>query len=130
MAKLRTDARVTSMHLSRVYDPAARSYRVRYAIANILRDRVTNEGAFNTCFEMEDAEEVICTILRRGLKNPRLRTALERSHLVNLAQWLAPRPEFSEAYYSTEASFQRTFKYSARKASTRAKHEPSSMRRR
>ena len=118
------------MYLPRVYDRVARAYRVRYAIANILRDHSPNEGAFNACFEMDDAEEVICTILRRGLKNPRLRTALERSHLVNLAQWLAPRPEFSEAYYSTEAPFQRTFKYSAKKASTRAKHEPSSMRRR
>jgi hypothetical protein len=121
---------VAGMYLPKVHDPVARTYRVRYAIANILRDRVTNEGAFNTCFEMEDAEEVIGAILRRGLKNPRLRTALERSHLVNLAQWLAPRPEFSEAYYSTEASSQRTLKYSARKASTRAEHEPSSMLRR
>jgi cystathionine beta-lyase/cystathionine gamma-synthase len=90
------------MYLPKVYDPAAGAYRVRYAIANILRDRVANEGAFNTCFQMEDAEEVICAVLRRGLKNPKLRAALERSHLVNLAQWLAARPEFSEAYHSTE----------------------------
>lgn len=90
------------MYLPKVYDPAAHAYRVRYAIANILRDRVVNEGAFNNCFEMDDADEVICAILRRGLKNPKLRAALERSHLINLAQWLAPRPEFSEAYYTTE----------------------------
>jgi hypothetical protein len=90
------------MYLPKVYDPAARAYRVRYAITNILRDRVVNEGAFNTCFEMDDAEEVICAVLRRGLKNPKLRAALERSHLINLAQWLAPRPPFSEAYYATE----------------------------
>ncbi len=90
------------MYLPKVYDPAARAYRVRYAITNILRDHVVNEGAFNTCFEMEDAEEVICTILRRGLKNPRLRSALERSHLVNLAKWLASRPQFSEAYHVAE----------------------------
>jgi hypothetical protein len=90
------------MYLPKVYDPAARAYRVRYAIANILRDRVVNEGAFNNCFEMEDANEVICVILRRGLKNPELRAALERSHLVNLTQWLAVRPELSEAYHTTE----------------------------
>lgn len=91
------------MYLPRIYDRTAGSHRIRYAIATIMRDRVVNEGAFNTCFEMEDAEEVICTILRRGLKNPKLRTALERSHLVNLAQWLATRPEFSEAYHNLEA---------------------------
>jgi hypothetical protein len=94
---------VVSMYLPKVYDPSACAYRVRYAVATILRDRVVNEGAFNACFEMDDAEEVICAILRRGLKNPKLRSALERSHVVNLAQWLAPRPEFSEAYYVTES---------------------------
>ncbi len=89
------------MYLPKVYDPSARAYRVRYAIATILRDRIANEGAFNACFEMDDAEEVVCTILRRGLKNAKLRTALQRSHLINFTQWLAPRPEFSEAYYAT-----------------------------
>ncbi|HTV54575.1 MAG TPA: hypothetical protein VMI06_06640 [Terriglobia bacterium] len=89
------------MYLPRIYDPSARAYRVRYAIANILRDRVVNEGAFNACFEMDDAEEVICAILRRGLKNPKLRIALDRSHLINLTEWLSPRPEFSEAYCAT-----------------------------
>jgi hypothetical protein len=34
------------MYLQKVYDPAARMYRARYAIATILRDRVVNEGAF------------------------------------------------------------------------------------
>ena len=90
------------MYLPRVYDPGAHSYRVRYAIATILRDRVVNEGAFNSCFEMDDGDEVICAILRRGLKNPKLRVALERSHLVNLVEWLAPRPEFYEAYHAAE----------------------------
>jgi hypothetical protein len=95
------------MYLPKIYDQAAGRYRVRYAIATIMRDRAANEGAFNTCFEMEDAEEVICTILRRGLKNPKLRTALERSHLVNLEQWLATRPQFSEAYHDTEVHMSR-----------------------
>lgn len=90
------------MYLPKVYDSRASDYRVRYAIANILRDRVVNEGAFNTCFEMDDADQVICAILRRGLRNPKLRIALERSRLVNLVEWLAPRPEFWEAYYGTE----------------------------
>ncbi|HEY7307301.1 MAG TPA: hypothetical protein VH601_24470 [Bryobacteraceae bacterium] len=87
------------MYLPRVYEPAAHAYRVRYAIANILRDRIVNEGAFRNCFEMEDGDEVICAILRRGLKSSKLRAALERSHLINLTQWLALRPEFSEAYH-------------------------------
>lgn len=87
------------MYLPRVYEPAAHAYRVRYAIANIVRDRVVNEGAFRNCFEMEDGDQVICAILRRGLKNSKLRAALERSHLVNLTQWLALHPEFSEPYY-------------------------------
>ncbi len=90
------------MYLPKVYDRSASKYRIRYAIVNILRDRVVNEGAFNTCFEMEDGEEVICAILRRGLKNPRLRLALERSHLINLAEWLSPRPEFYEAYHNLQ----------------------------
>jgi hypothetical protein len=91
------------MYLPRVYDPAAHGYRVRYAIANILRDHVVNEGAFNNCFEMEDGDEVICAILRRGLKNAKLRAALEGSHLVNLTHWLVLHPEFSEAYHAPEA---------------------------
>jgi hypothetical protein len=90
------------MYLSRVLDPAASEYRVRYAIANILRDRVANEGAFINCFEMEDGDEVICAILRRGLNNPILRRALERSHIVNLTHWLVLHPEFSEAYHRIE----------------------------
>jgi len=92
------------MPLPKVYEAGATAYRVRYAIATILRDRVANEGAFRNCFEMEDAEEVIRTILRRGLKNPRLRSALERSHLVNLTDWLIPRPDLHEAYYAPARS--------------------------
>ena len=86
------------MYLQRIYDLSARAHRVRYAIANILRDRVVNEGAFKSCFEMGDGDEVICAILRRGLKNSRLRGALYRSHLVSLMHWLAPYPELAEAY--------------------------------
>ena len=91
------------MYLTKIYDPAGRAYRVRYAIANILRNRVVNEGAFHCCFEMGDEDEVICAILRRGLKNPRLRAALESSHLVNLTLWLVRYPELAEAYYTSEA---------------------------
>jgi hypothetical protein len=90
------------VYLPKVFDPAARAYRLRYAIANILRDRVVNEGAFRNCFEMGDGDEVIRTILRRGLKNPKLRAALRRSHLINLTDWLILFPEFSEAYYVSE----------------------------
>ena len=86
------------MYLQRVYDPAARDYRVRYAITVILRDRVTNEGAFNCCFEMGDEDEVKRIILRRGLRNKRLRRALERSHLIDITHWLARYPDLAEAY--------------------------------
>lgn len=68
---------------------------------NILRDRVVNEGAFRVCFEMGDQDQVVKTILRRGLKNPRLRTALERSHLIDLTLWLRPYPDLAEAYLAT-----------------------------
>jgi hypothetical protein len=87
------------MYLERLYDPEARSRRIRYAIANILRDRVVNEGAFKVCFEMDD-DEVIRAILRRGLKSPRLYAALQGSHVINLAHWLARYPDLAEAYYS------------------------------
>jgi len=87
------------MYLAKVYDPNAHAYRVRYAISNILRDHVVNEGAFQCCFEMEDQDAVICAILRRSLRNPKLRAALEKSHLVDLHRWLANYPEFAEAYY-------------------------------
>jgi hypothetical protein len=77
-------------------------YRVRYAIATILRDRVVNEGAFKCCFEMGDEDKVIRAILRRGLKNPRLRSALEKSHLVNITHWLPRFPDLAEAYFATD----------------------------
>lgn len=89
------------MYLPKIYARAAYSYRVSYAIATILRDRIVNEGAFQTCFEMEDGDEVIRAILRRGLKNPKLRAALETSHLVNLTHWLVLNPEYAEPYYGT-----------------------------
>jgi hypothetical protein len=88
------------MYLPKVFDPAAHAYRVRYAIANILRDRALHEGAFTNCFEMEDQEEVILDILHRGLKSPKLRAALQGSHLINLTEWLIRHPEYSEGYYA------------------------------
>ena len=88
------------MHLDKILDPAAREYRVRYAVATILRDRVVNEGAFKNCFEMEDGDEVVRIILRRGLKNLRLRAALQGSHLINLNEWLVHHPDFAEGFYA------------------------------
>lgn len=90
-----------AIYLSRVYEDGATRHRVRYAISNILRDRVVNEGAFRVCFEMGDQDLVVRTILRRGLKNPRLRAALERSHLIDLTLWLRPYPDLAEAYLTT-----------------------------
>ena len=90
------------MYLTKVYDPDARAYRIRYAIASILRDRVTNEGAFKVCFEMGDENEITRTILRRGLRISKLRTALERSHLIDLTSWLTLYPALAEAYAKTD----------------------------
>ncbi len=86
------------MYRAKLYDPEAHSYRIRYAIAAILRDRIANEGAFRVCFEMLDEEEVIRAILFRGLRSPRLRKALERSHIVDLTHWLLRFPDLAEAY--------------------------------
>lgn len=90
------------MYMAKVYDPEARAYRVRYAIVNILRDRVVNEGAFRVCFEMDEEDAVVRAILARALKNAKLRTALERSHLVDLAHWLARHPDLAESYYDID----------------------------
>jgi hypothetical protein len=91
-----------SMYLSRIYESGATSHRIRYAITNILRDRLVNEGAFRVCFEMDDEDAVMRTILRRGLRNPRLRVALERSHLIDLTHWLARYPDIAEAYLADD----------------------------
>ncbi|MGC2160730.1 MAG: hypothetical protein WA634_02365 [Silvibacterium sp.] len=88
------------MYLPKVYDTAAHTYRIRYAITSILRDRVVNEGAFACCFEMEDEDEVVLAILRRGLKNPTLLAALENSHIIDLNRWLVSHPEFAEPYHA------------------------------
>ena len=90
------------MYLAKVYKPGALAHRVRYAIANIMRDRVVNEGAFQVCFEMEDEEEVVRTILSRGLRNQKLRSALEQSHLVDLTAWLGRFPDLAEAYWAVD----------------------------
>lgn len=92
------------MYLSKILDPAGRAHRVRFAIANILRDRVAHEGAFRNCFEMEDAHDVIRAILERGLKNAKLRAALRASHLIELNQWLALYPDFAEPYFRLDCS--------------------------
>ena len=60
------------MYRAKLYDPEARPYRIRYAIASILRDRIANEGAFKVCFEMLDEEEVIRAILFRSFEEPKV----------------------------------------------------------
>lgn len=90
------------MYLKQLYAPSERYRRLRYAIATILRDRIVNEGAFNVCFEM-DGDEIIRAILRRGLKNSKLRAALRGSHLINLTRWLDRFPDLAEAYFVLDA---------------------------
>jgi hypothetical protein len=94
------------MYIRKLYEAGATDRRVRYAITNILRDRVVNEGAFRVCFQMDDEDAVIRTILRRGLNNQRLRTALGHSHLVDITHWLTRYPDLAEAYYG-DAMLQR-----------------------
>jgi hypothetical protein len=89
------------MYLSKVYESGATAHRIRYAISNILRDRLVNEGAFHVCFEMEDEDAVVRAILLRGLRNPPLRVALERSHLVDITHWLSRYPDIAELYYAS-----------------------------
>jgi hypothetical protein len=91
------------MHRARLYDASARDYRLRYAIRCIMRDRTSDEGAFKVCFEMEDEEQIIRTILRRGLGNPQLRSALERSHLIDLTHWLQRFADLAEDYYAADS---------------------------
>lgn len=93
-----------SLNARKIFDPAAREHRVRYITRAILRDRIGNEAAFRNCLEMEDGAEVIQIVLRRGLKNKKLRAALQRSHLINLDQWLHGNPALSEAYYFPESA--------------------------
>jgi len=92
------------MYLSILYEPGATAYRIRYALATILRDRTANEGAFSVCFQMEDRDTVIRTILARGLRSPRTRMALERSHLIDINEWLMNYPDLLEAYWEEQRS--------------------------
>jgi hypothetical protein len=91
------------MYLPRIYALEEFDYRLRYAIRAILRDSIADEALFNNCFEMGDGERIIVAILRRGLKNPKLRIALERSHLINLNLWLARYPEVAMKYQTDDA---------------------------
>jgi hypothetical protein len=88
------------MHLSKLYDPSGHDARVRYAIATILRGRVVNEWAFLNCFEMTDRDDVIRTILRRGLRNAKLMAALKTSRIVNFRQWLLDNPDLWDRYHT------------------------------
>ena len=106
------------MHMNHLYEAGATRHRIRYALANILRDRVVDDGAFRVCFQMEDEDTVIRAILIRGLKNPRLRTALERSHLVDITHWLGRYPDLAEAYLGESRAAVRA--YPSEKRSPRA----------
>lgn len=68
-----------------VYDPAQRSYRVRFAIATILREGETSRR-FDTCFEMGDADQVAARVYKRALGNPRLMELLPKYLNVEMAR--------------------------------------------
>lgn len=67
-----------------VYDPDARSYRVNFACTTMLAFARTHKYGghpkptrkFDTCFEMDDSDEVVARVYRRALKNPKLMEVL------------------------------------------------------
>jgi hypothetical protein len=61
----------------KVYNPAAFRYRVEYAARNLVKG-TTDSRQFDTCFEMNDGDAVTAAIVKRALKNPKLKTALRR----------------------------------------------------
>lgn len=93
-----------ALNVAKIFDPSAREHRVRYVIRTILRSTVTSEAAFRNCLELEDGEEVIRAVLRRGLRNRQLHDALLSSRLITLDKWLRDNPAFVEAYYFPEES--------------------------
>jgi hypothetical protein len=102
--KTSTRSRWRDLLFERIYQLEAYEHRLRYAIQTIMRDRIVNEGAFNNCFEMGDGDRIILTILRRGLKNRKLRIALEGSHVIDLNSWLIRYPEFVIRYQGDVSS--------------------------
>lgn len=96
------------MSQSKLYEQGATKHRFRYAIQTLLRDRLCGEGAFNVCFEMQDADTVSAQLFERGERDRRLRVALEKSPLVNPAVWLFPRPAIAEVYCRLWASENQT----------------------
>lgn len=82
-----------------VYDPKQRAYRIQYAQQCIMRGMESTTRTFDTCFEMGDGHEVALALLRRGLKNEKLREAMYRSRIVGIDQWLnVAHPEFRDQY--------------------------------
>lgn len=57
----------------------SRSERIDYAVRTITKGGPYTR-TFDTCFEMNDGDAVIHAILRRSLRNAKLRAALEKNH--------------------------------------------------
>lgn len=89
-----------------LYDPKQRAYRIQYAQQCIMRGMQSSTRHFDTCFEMGDANEIATALLRRGLKNARLREAMYNSPIVGLDHWLnSLHPEFRDAYAALDPKY-------------------------
>lgn len=60
-----------------VYEQNNFSGRVNYAAQCIMRG-FTQGRCFDTCFEMNDGDAVVTALVRRSIKNQRLREAITR----------------------------------------------------
>jgi len=57
------------------YDPDNFAARVNYAAQCFMRG-MRSSRTFDTCFEMNDGTAVVVALVRRSLKNPKLRAAI------------------------------------------------------
>jgi hypothetical protein len=89
-----------------LYDPAQFAYRVKYARQCIIRGMEDGTRHFDTCFEMNDGDDVARALLKSGLRNERFREAMYRSRLITLDHWLTQlHPEFADAYAALDPKY-------------------------
>jgi hypothetical protein len=90
-----------------VYDPAQQTYRVAFAATYIMRGygKTGIDRRFGTCFEMGDGDQVVRRLLKRALRNERLREAMHHSRNVNLSRWIAANPDLREQFDNLDPKY-------------------------
>jgi hypothetical protein len=90
-----------------LYEPAQRDYRIKYAAQCIKRGLVQGQSRhFETCFEMDDGDDVAIALLQRGLRDAAFREALYESPLVGLYVWInSLHPEFASPYAALDQKY-------------------------